>query len=128
MNSPILPHPQSPVVTSTAFRFGVEDAQQGDAFAPEAIFAQRQQQIEYSLGFESVRGISEATSQFTSSTVPNQVIVPNYKANDRERVRRTDNDVTRIFQLAESRDRRLDDMIARTAAEFPWATGDIILA
>ena len=114
---------------SIAFQFGQEDAQNGVVFAPEAIFVQRAQQVEYSKGYESVTGPTVATVQFTGSVIPAPIVTPNYKANGRERVRRTDSNVERIFQANAARDRRIARAAQETAAFLGGAyAGDIVFA
>ena len=64
MNTTILSQPQVSKV-STAFQFGAADAKEGHAFAPEMYFTRRSDKIQYAIGFEVIRGASEATRQFT---------------------------------------------------------------
>lgn len=53
---------------SIAFLLGCSDAEcSRPVFAPEMYFVRRMDKIMYSLGFEHVRGASEATRQFTAS-------------------------------------------------------------
>lgn len=52
---------------SRPYRYGWEDALHGHAFAPEMWFTHKSDKIEYALGFEQVRGVSEITRQFTAS-------------------------------------------------------------
>lgn len=68
---------------SPAFRFGASDAKAGQPFAPECIFVTRNQQIQYALGFELVRGATEMTRQFTraakvATPVAEVVVVDTY--------------------------------------------------
>ena len=128
MNTPIVS--QSPAVkTSIAFQFGQRDAQDGQVFCPEAVFLQRAQQVEYARGFERVSGPTVATAQFTGSVIPAPIVVPNYKVNDRERVRRTDSNVERIFQANAARDRRIARAVEESAAFLGGMfAGDIVFA
>ena len=129
MNTPILQQSADVVTRSIAYTFGQRDAQEGQVFAPEAIFLQRAQQVEYSLGYESISGPTVATVQFTGSVIPAPITVPNYKANGRERVRRTDSNVERIFQANAARDRRIARAAQETAAFLGGAyAGDIVFA
>lgn len=59
--------PQLAPTVSVAFLLGTSDGEAGAAFAPEAFFVQRNQKVQYALGFELVRGASEMTRQFTCS-------------------------------------------------------------
>lgn len=66
MNAVITPEIKALTMTN-AFLFGADDARYGWPFAPEAYFGRREYQVEYAKGFESVRGASEITRQFTNS-------------------------------------------------------------
>jgi hypothetical protein len=52
---------------SVAFMLGASDAEAGDSFCPEKFFVRSCDKIQYSLGWEMVRGASEMTRQFTHS-------------------------------------------------------------
>ena len=117
-----------PALTPMAFRFGAEDAVAGKPCVPEMVFIGRADQIEYAKGFESITGPTFATVQFTGSTVPAPIIVPNLKVNDRERVRRTDSNVERIFQASAAQAKRLARMAEETAAFLGYDDGEIIFA
>lgn len=116
---------------SVAYRFGVEAAQRGEPCDPEIVFIQRAEQIKFAAGYESAAGVTLTTSFFTGSELPKPttVTVPNYRSNDRERVRRTDNNVARIFQMATAHDKRLQAMADKTAAFMGGIfEGDVIFA
>jgi hypothetical protein len=129
MNTPILQQSADVVTRSIAYTFGQRDAQEGQVFCPEMVFLQRAQQVEYAKGYESVSGPTVATVQFTGSVIPAPVVTPNYKVNDRERVRRTDSNVERIFQANAARDRRIARAAEETAAFLGGMfAGDIVFA
>jgi hypothetical protein len=128
MNNPMLPQPQVSKL-SVAFQFGTEDATSGAAFAPEMVFIQRRDQVEYSRGYEAVAGVSTFTAAFTGSVISTPVVVPNYRRNDNEFVRRTDQNVTRIFQANAARDRRIERAMEETASFLGGVlAGDCIFA
>jgi hypothetical protein len=110
----------APVNTnSTAYKFGQRDAQTGTPRKPEEVFAQEKEQREYAAGVASV----------PAPITDKAIIVPNYKRNGgREYVTRTEQCADAMLKLAEKHAQRVADMVARTAAEFPWAAGDILLA
>jgi len=116
------------VTTSVAYTFGGQDATSGQAFAPECIFIQRRDQVEYSRGYEAITGPTFATVQFTGSTIPTPITVPNLKrTSGGEFVRRTDANVQRIFQANAARDRRIAQAAQETAAFLNGILdGDII--
>jgi hypothetical protein len=117
------------VKTSIAFRFGQRDAQEGQVFAPEAIFLQRAQQVEYSLGYESITGPTVATAQFTGSVTPAPITVPHYRRDGGEYTRCTDSNVERIFQANAARDRRIARAAEESAAFLGGMfAGDIVFA
>jgi len=113
---------------SVAYRFGQQDAQAGKTLCPEAIFISRSQQVAYAAGYEAVAGITTVTAQFTGSVIPAPLIVPNLKVNDRERVRRTDSNVARIFSASAAQSNRLARMAEETAAFLGVDSGEIIFA
>lgn len=114
---------------SVAFQFGQRDALRNEPCVPEMIFIARKDQVDYCAGYESVKGVSATTRQFTGSELPQPIIVANLKANGRERVRRTDGNVATIFQAGAARDRRIQRAIEETAAFLNGAlAGDIIFA
>jgi len=117
---------------SYAFKLGAQAAQNGDACVPECIFVSRRQQVDFAAGFESVSGPTFVTAQFTGSEVPAPVapiIVPNYRRNDREFVRRIDGAADTMFKADAARCTRIDKMLAATAAFLGVdAEPDIIFA
>ena len=64
MNTAIVAQP-TPVKLSVAFRFGLEDAGKRAPFAPEMYFTRKSDKVLYAIGYELIRGASEATRQFT---------------------------------------------------------------
>lgn len=121
--------PQSPVnVSSSAYRFGMQDAQENAPFAPESIFIRRSDQILYAHGFEAVRGVNEATAQFTGNPLPKPSMKPHYKADDDERVRLTDLDADKVFKASERRAKRMARALAETAAFLGVDDGEILFA
>lgn len=115
--------------TSWAHQVGVNDAQDNAPFAPEFWFASPTQKRDYALGFESVKGVSVATAQFTGNVVPAPIQVPNYKRNvGREFIRRIDSDVAAIFKANEAHDKRMQAILDKTAALSPEYAGDFLWA
>jgi hypothetical protein len=109
--------PQSPA-TSIAYNFGQRDAREGKPCEPEKVFLQKREQDEYAAGHASV------TSQTAQA-----IVVPNYKRNGgHEFVRRTDNNATAIFKAAEAQAKRVNEMLAKTAAFLGEDTGEILFA
>jgi hypothetical protein len=114
--------------STTAFRFGAEDATSGKPCVPEMVFLQRSQQVAYALGYEAITGPTFATVQFTGSIIPAPIVVPNLKrTSGGEFVRRTDANVQRIFSANAARDRRIAQAAQETASFLNGALdGDII--
>jgi hypothetical protein len=52
---------------SVAFMLGASDAEAGDLCVPHMYFVRRMDQIVYSLGHESVAGVTLLSSQYTKS-------------------------------------------------------------
>lgn len=61
--------PQQRRAVSVAFLLGASDGESGSAFAPEMFYVHRSHKIQYALGFERARGVSEMTHQFTGSVI-----------------------------------------------------------
>lgn len=131
MNTPIVSQPQVSKVSvpfNLAHKLGAEDARDGNPFAPEMYFVHPEDMQDYAAGYESVKGISESTAQFTGSAMPKPIIVPNYKANGKEFMRRVDMDVQAVFRASEQRAKRIARAMAETAAFLGVDDGDIIFA
>lgn len=128
MNTSIVPQqPTTARVVSSfslAFTLGVEDAKAGNPFAPEMYFTHPDDMADYAAGFESVRGVSEITAQFTGTPLPASAPVapatkpsgwPNWRAN-------------KAIKEAEAHSKRIAAAMAATAAFCPELDGDIIFA
>lgn len=130
MNLNSVSHPQVSKVSvsfNLAHKLGAEDASDGNPFNP-SIFTNSEDAADYAAGYESVKGVSEATRQFIGSTLPKPIIVPNYKTNDRERIRRIDMDANAIFRASEQRAKRIARAMAETAAFLGVDDGEILFA
>lgn len=112
----------SPVNQSVAFQFGVRDAQAGNIRDPQKVFTGKKEQDDYAAGVVSVTGAND-------KPVVAPIIVPNYKANGKERVIRTASDATKELKASATQANRIQRMLALTA-EFlgPNAEADIIFA
>ena len=64
--------PDIPVAVSPAFRFGYDDARNGEAFAPECYFASDDRKMSYTLGFLSVRPDCTPALAMYMELVPDQ--------------------------------------------------------
>lgn len=126
MNTSILPQINT---ECAAYRFGQADAEAGKPCDPEMVFLARRDQIIYAAGYESISAPTLTTCQFTGSEMPAPIVTPNYKRNDREYTRRTDENVQRIFQMATARDKKLQALADKTAAFMGGIfEGDVIFA
>jgi hypothetical protein len=110
------------VIRTIAYTFGEESAQRGEPFAPEAWFLQRQQQVEFAHGFESIRGVTLATAQFTGSPLPKPPATVAATKRTAEATWR------RIVEASEAHARHLDAARKLTAAITGIDNGDICFA
>lgn len=111
-----------------AYKLGAEDARDGNPFCPEMFFTHPEDMQDYAAGFESVKGVSEATAQFTGSALPKLVTVPHYKRDGKEFMRRVDMDVQAVFRASEQRAKRIARAMAETAAITGIDDGQIYFA
>jgi hypothetical protein len=114
----MLHHSAVATKTTTAYRFGVRDAEAGKPCEATKVFAQPKEQAEYEAGHAA-----------GNASVAKAIVTPQLKRNiGREYTRRTDNDVETIFKAAQARCERIGDMIAKTAMLSPEHAGDILWA
>lgn len=116
------PADNSPVQQSIAFQFGARDAAAGKIRDPQTVFVGKKEQADYAAGVVSV---TEKKADATAKAV----VVPNYKANGRERVIRTASDAAKELKASATQSNRLAKMIEATN-EFLGGIfgGDIIFA
>ena len=96
---------------SLAFTLGAEDAKDGNPFAPEMYFAHPDDIADYAGGYESVKGVTLTTAQFTGSPLPIAAV-----ATPKRRPRTSEATWQNIVSATEAHDARIDAALDATAA------------